>query len=532
MALWTLYTGGRVLAPGRLEAVDAAVATFAGRIAAIGPRAELKSQVPPLTPEIRLSGRLVLPGLVDGHVHLLAFGIRSASLRLDLRAASSRREALAQVRVYLAADTSDGWLWGGQWDANIWPEGRPTAADLDSVTGDRPAALTSKCGHAMWLNSAALRALGIGRETAEPRGGRIERDARGEPTGILCENAMDPVFAHRPTLSAADKRRCLLSGIRAAHAVGLTGVHNCEGPETFGPLHELKREGLLAFRVTHHIPEALVAEAADLALGGGFGGSHLRIGSVKVFGDGSLGAQSAAMLEPYAGTSDAGVATHSRSSLVEVGRAAAAAGLALAVHAIGDRAVREALDAFEELRDAGLHPTLPHRIEHAQHIHPEDIGRFAALGAIASCQPVHLVGDMAMVERYLPDRQERAYSYGSLLRAGGRLCLGSDAPVESIDPLRGIRAAVLRQDPAGNPCGGWRPSERLTVREAIEGYTMGAAAAAGRLSTEGALTPGYAADMTILSHDILEDPDALEVCAVDLTVIDGQVVFDRTGLAG
>lgn len=531
MRLWSLLSEGRVLTRGRPDPVEATIATMAGHIVAVGPRNEILAQVPPSTPEVRLGGRLVLPGFVDAHVHLLAFGIRAASMRLDLLGAATRVEALDRVRGFVGTLTPGAWLWGGRWDANVWPEGRPSARDLDSVTGDHPAALTSKCGHAMWLNTAALRAVGITRDTPDPEGGRIDRGADGEPTGILFENAMAPAHAYRPVLSGAEKCKCLLAGIDAAHAVGLTGVHNCEGPESLGPLRELERTGGLRFRVTHHIPERYVEQAADLALSGGFGSAWLRIGSVKAFCDGSLGAQSAAMLEPYAGTEDVGVAAHTSESLHVLGRRAAEAGLALAVHAIGDRAVRSVLDAMQQLRREGLHTHLPQRVEHAQHVHPDDLPRFARLGVVASCQPVHLAADIALIERHLPGREGRAYALGSLLRSGATLCFGSDAPVETIDPLAGIRTAVLRQDTHGRPVDGWMPEERLTVRQAVEAYTTGPAIASGRAWSEGALSPGYRADMTIISHDILEDPEALEVCRVDLTVVDGHVVFDREGLS-
>lgn len=532
MSQWVVFSDGRVLLRGRSRAIEVSIATFAGRIAAVGPRSELLRQVPPGVREVRLGGRLITPGLVDCHVHLLAFGIRIGGRRLSLAATQSLPEALDRVRAYLDVLPESEWIWGGRQDANLWPEGWPTRLDLDEVTGDRPAALTSKCGHAMWVNTAALRAAGITHDTPDPPGGRIERDANGDPTGILRENAMEPLHAFRPLLDKAARKERLLDGIEAAHAAGLVGVHNCEGPETLGALLELDREGPLRFRVVHHIPEQLVEHAAALGLGGGLGGARLRLGGVKAFADGSLGARSAAMLEPYRGTSDCGVPIHTADSLVELGRTAAKAGLPLVTHAIGDRAVREVLDALERLAAEGLEPLLPHRVEHAQHVHPDDRPRFAQLGAIASCQPVHLVHDMAIVERSLPDRRERAYALGSLLRAGAAMCLGSDAPIETIEPLGGIRAAVFRRGPDGLPTEGWTPEERLTVREALDGYTLGAAVAAGTSAYEGAIAPNFRADLTVLSHDIVADPESVEVCRVDMTVVDGEIVFDREGIAG
>jgi len=530
---WRLFSNALFVLPGLDMPVAGAAVTWAGRIISIGPRSELLGHIPAGVEEISLGARLVTAGLVDAHVHLLGLSVRAEGLRLDIGDVTSVAEAQDRIREHCAGLGAGEWVWGGRWDANLWPgASHPTAADLDAATGDRPAALTSRCGHAMWVNTAGLRAAGIGRDTPDPEGGRIARDESGEPTGMLYEGAMAPMYAFRPRMTRARTKECLLSGIRKAHSLGLVGVHNCEGAETFAPLLELANEGALPFRVTHHIPESRVEHAVEMAMGGGLGGAHLRVGSLKVFVDGSLGARPAAMLEPYADSAARGIMEHNADSLAELGRRAAEAGLSLAVHAIGDRAVRETLDAFERLRDEGVRTALPHRMEHAQHIHPDDVGRLAKLGVIASVQPVHLKADQAMVERHLHDRGDRAFVYGSLLRSGATLCFGSDAPVETLDPLRGISAAVKRSAWRGGPRSGWHPAEKLRVREALDAYTHGPAVASGTAHLEGAIAPGYRADFTVLSHDILSDADAIEECRVAMTVVAGRVVYDSDGIAG
>lgn len=524
-----LITHARVFDSLHERVTACSVLVLQGRIAALGEAAVLAPMLPPGARTMDLGGRLLLPGFVDGHVHLLGLGLRLVGDRLDLTGTRSLAEALDAVDRYAESLPADEWVRGGGWDWNSWPEGRsPSAADLDGRAGGRPVALTSRCGHSMWLNSPALALLGVDARTPDPPGGVIGRDSAGNPDGLLHDGAMELVREGRPTIGLRRREEALLAAIEYAYQYGLVGCHNCEGPETFAPLLELQREGQLRFRVTHHIPDGLMHHAAELGVGAGLGGEWLRIGSVKIFADGSLGARTAAMLEPY-GDGHTGLLERDAASIVSLARRAAEAGLPLAIHAIGDRAIREALDGLEQsgtcIRRA------PHRLEHVQHICEPDLARMASMGVVASVQPVHLCEDAHVVERCLPDRVGRAFAYGSMARHGLTLCFGSDAPVESFDPLDGVRAAVLRRDRVGRWPGGWQPGERITVSKALQAYTLGPAIALGRLWPEGRVAPGYHADMVALSHDITVDPDALEVCRADLTIVGGEVVFDRLGLA-
>jgi hypothetical protein len=325
------------------------------------------------------------------------------------------------------------------------------------------------------------------------------------------------------------RTRALEAAIAHAHTLGLVGCHNCEGAETLQPLVALSRSGRLRFRVTHHVPLHHLEAARDVGVGFGLGGEWLRMGSVKVFADGSLGARTAAMLEPFHGTDDVGILEETCDSLAEHARIAEETGMALAVHAIGDRAVRECLDAFERIGAGRADTGLRHRIEHAQHVEESDLARMGRMGLVASVQPVHLRSDIALVERHLPDRSSRAFAYGSMLRSGAMLCFGSDAPVETMDPLAAIRAAVWRRTWAGEPDEGWHPEERLSVTEAVTAYTRGPAWASGAESCEGRIAPGYRADLTVLSHNILADPELLAHCRVEMTVVGGEVVYRRGG---
>ncbi|MBD3177902.1 MAG: amidohydrolase family protein [Armatimonadia bacterium] len=525
----TLVTGARVLDMRHQAAHPGAVAIAHGQILAVGPASRLKAILPLGTPSIDLGGRLLVPGFVDGHVHLLGLALRIVGDRLDLTDTASLAEVLGAIDRYADSLGPEEWVRGGGWDANTWPEERrPVAADLEGHAGGRSVTLTSRCGHSMWVNDVVLRKVGVGAGTADPPGGAIGRHDSGEPDGMLYESAMDLVHEHRPEIPLGRRKEALLAAIEHGHSLGLVGCHNCEGPETLAPLLELQREDRLRFRVTHHIPEYLVDHAAELAIGTGLGGPWLRIGSLKVFADGSLGARTAAMLEPYAGTTETGILEHESKAIAELARKAEAAGLSLAVHAIGDRAVREVLDGLEA---AGGAPRASlHRLEHAQHVHPADLGRMAQLGVVASVQPVHLCEDAATVEQHLPGRVDQAFPFGSMAKAGIVLCFGSDAPVESFDPLDGIRAAVLRRDRAGQWPEGWTPRERVSVFQAIKAYTRGAAVASGGALPEGEIAPGYRADLVALSHDILEDPDALGDCRVDMTMVGGEILHDAAGV--
>jgi predicted amidohydrolase YtcJ len=410
------------------------------------------------------------------------------------------------------AGPGEKWILGHGWQQNDWPGGFPTAAELDAVAPERPVYLTAKSLHAAWVNSAALRAAGIGAGSPDPLNGKIMRDEAGRPNGILLEAAMGLVEKMiRPTVTE------VTDAIEAAQPVlwqsGLTGVHDFDGRSSFMALQALDACGALKLRTIKSLPLELLPHARELGLRSGFGNDRLRIGSVKVFMDGALGPRTAAMFQPYLNEPEnQGILNLDGEELSEHGRQAADMGLSMAVHAIGDRAVHEALNGFEQLRayERERHlPALRHRIEHVQLIHPDDVSRLGGMGIIASMQPIHAPADMPAADRYWGERARLSYAWRTQLNNGARLAFGSDAPVESPNPFWGLHAAATRCRADGSPGSqGWYPEQRLSMQEALEGFTLGAAYAAGMEDRLGQLAPGYYADLIVVEKDPFTCPSA------------------------
>jgi predicted amidohydrolase YtcJ len=402
---------------------------------------------------------------------------------------------------------------------------------LDRVTSDHPIYLTAKSLHAAWANSAALKLAGIHAGSPDPDNGRIERGAHGEPTGILLEGAVAMLSRHVPEPSLAELAGALEEAQASLWRFGLTGVHDFDRPDCFMALQQLEADGRLKLRVTKNLPVEVLDHARALGLRTGFGNDRLRIGSVKVFMDGALGPRTAAMLEPYAGEPDnRGNLNLDGEQLFELGCRAADSGLGMAVHAIGDRANHEALNGLERLRRYESERNLPHlrhRIEHVQVLHPDDVPRLAGLGVIASMQPLHATSDMLMAGRYWGARTAWAYALKSQLEAGAHVALGSDAPVESPNPFLGIHAAVTRRRPDGTPHpDGWHPEQRISLQQALEGFTIGAAYAAYSEKRQGKLAPGFLADLIVLEPDPFQcDPDELREMQSSATMIGGEWVL-------
>jgi predicted amidohydrolase YtcJ len=471
-------------------------------------------------------------------------GYADSLLRVDLDGVSSLETALERVAARTATASAGAWVRGRGWNNNLWsPTTFPTRHDLDRVTGDHPALMARKDGHSIWVNSAALALAGITRDTADPPGGRIGRDAQGEPDGILYEGAaMDSVYRLLPDESAAERRAAVQQALQNVIAAGLTGFHDCESPEAFAAFQELEAAGQLPLRVVMLLALPTLRESIAVGLRSGFGSARLRVGPVKIFSDGSLGSLTAEMLAPFEGTTDNyGVATISQADLEAAILAASGAHIAVAVHAIGDAANRRVLDAFARARlvEAGGVPppggangdgyaryALRHRIEHAQMVDPADWGRFRELGVIASMQPIHATSDMEAADRLWGARAGRGgYAWRSLQQAGARLAFGSDCPVETFDPLLGIHAAVTRQDTHNQPPGGWYPDERLPVADAVRAYTLDAAYAGGTDHLLGSLTTGKLADFVLLDRDLFTgDPQTIPQTRVTATVVGGEVV--------
>jgi predicted amidohydrolase YtcJ len=533
----TLFHGGRI----HVRSGVAAEALLArdGRVAAVGRAADVAREAG-RAERVDLRGGLMTPGWFDAHVHFMWWGFQMAEL--DLRATKTIDEALDVIGRRARELAAGQWLTGGRFDKNNW--GRwPTAADLDRVTGDHPAVLRSRDGHARWLNTAALRAANIGRDTIAPDGGAIFRDANGSPTGVLQERANELADRAVPAPSDAECDAATARAQDEALRRGVTGVESLEQANSYAALQRARHRDALKVRVLMGIPHRSVPpflttvpappihETAsfdfEAALRSGMrtgqGDEWLQLGHVKFFTDGALGSQTAALEEPYEGTDDRGILTFDPLELrTDVARAAAA-GLAVAIHAIGDRAVHVALDAVAPTRMTS--PALRQRLEHIQLVREEDLGRFGALGVIASMQPIHCPSDRDLADRYWgPRRTPRAYPWRTLLERRAVLAFGSDAPVEPIDPLLGIHAAVTRRRPTDSDP--WFPAQRLTLDEALNGYTAGAAFATGREREWGTLEVGMRLDATVVDRDLAKlEEDELLTARVSATITDGVIRY-------
>jgi len=481
-----------------------------------------------------LRGKFVFPGWTDAHLHLL--GVGKALDIANLRGAADAEAAADRMVISARSLPAGAWVEGRGWDQNLWPGARfPTASELDRVLPDRPALARRVDGHAIWVNSAALRAAGLDAATREPEGGRILRLPDGSPSGVFVDQAMDLVVRAIPGASAADRERWLLIGANACARAGLTGVQDASGydAEEIAVLEQLAARGALPIRVYATVSPEPGALAGFFARGPrvGGGGDFLTVRAIKAYADGALGSRGAALLEDYSDEPGSrGLLVTPPERLDEIARAARQNGWQLWIHAIGDRGNRVALDAFAqsaatspEAAAGGWRP----RIEHAQVIAPEDFPRFAQNGVIASIQPTHATSDMGWAELRLGrSRIAGAYAWQRLKASGARLAGGSDAPVESEKPLDGFHAAVTREDLSGRPPGGWRPGEKLSRREALALFTADAAFAAFEERTRGRIEVGYEADLTVLARDPMTIPEAeIPAIPVAMTVVGGRLAY-------
>jgi len=488
-----------------------------GRIRGVGSAAEMERAAPPQLPRLELPDALVTPGLVDGHTHLAMWALNRR--RVQLAGLLTREEAIARVA---AARPLQGWVIGQGWDANGWSS-PPHRLALDGVQ-QGPVYLDSLDVHAAWLNSAALAAAGITRDTPDPFGGRIVRDANGDPNGLLLERAVELVRPHLPEPPAQVLEDALRGAQAEAHRLGVTGIHNVESMAVLDAFGRLDTSGELRLRVLFHAPVEALPRLIDEGARSGQGSEWLTLGGVKMFLDGSLGSRTAWMLEPYAGTRDRGMPITGEKDVRDAMTSAAAAGIASTVHAIGDAAVRRAL----ELLSAVPRLSIPHRIEHFQCVHPLDLDRAPGTGIVLSMQPAHLLTDIDLVDRHWGDRGRGAYAFRSLLRRGARLVFGSDVPVASLDPRAGIHAALERKGFNGAPANGWRPEEKIGFSEAVAAYTVGAAHAAGVGHRRGTLAPGFDADLVAWAVDPAAeqgDGEAFRQGHAVLTIVGGETVM-------
>lgn len=515
-----------------------ALAIVGDRVAWLGPDAEAAAWLGPQTRTVDGGGRLALPGLTDSHFHLL-LGARGLG-RLQLDDAASVAEVQAMLRDYAAAEPGRDWLVGRGWKYSLFAPGQAIhRTTLDAVTGERPALLTAFDGHTAWANTAALRRAGIlaGADTGSAFNVVVMGDD-GLASGELREGAMDLVRRLIPPIGAAEQEALLGRALRELAALGLTGVHNMDGDEEQLALYrrllergELSLRVLLPLSVSPGTPPERIDAWTELARD--YAGPTLRAGAAKLFIDGVIESKTALLLAPYNdGSADLGAANYEQEEFAELVARADARGLQVFVHAIGDGAVRRTLDAYAAAERRNGRRDARHRVEHVELIDPSDVARFVELGAIASMQPIH--ANFGLDEQNTwrrlsgPRRWAWGFAWRRLLDAGVRLAFGSDWPVAHPDPLRGIDVALnrIKLDFSG-PDSAF-PDQRVTLEEAIAGYTTWAAYAAHREAELGRLAPGYLADLVLLSHNLFELPrEALREAKVDLTVAGGAVVFER-----
>jgi predicted amidohydrolase YtcJ len=503
-----------------------------GRLLAVGSEADVLAAYPDAR-RLDAGGRTVVPGLIDAHAHLMGLG--ESLLSADLVGATSRADVVARLQAF-AADLPDGaWLTGRGWDQNDWPNTDfPTAADLDAAFPDRPVWLGRIDGHAGWANSAAMRAAGLdptAAAPAAPEGGAILTDAQGRPTGVFIDAAEALVARAVPAPSSEEVRLMLDRALAETARYGLTGVHEAGVPLSWVRLYQQAiDEGAFGLRLYAMIggEGETLDHFCDQGLMMDYRG-RLSVRSLKLYMDGALGSRGAAMIEPYADDhANTGLILIAPDRFETVVARAMDCGLQVNTHAIGDRANRIVLDAYERLIPHATGNPGRHRIEHAQVVvRPSDIERFAPAGIIASVQPTHATSDMPWAEtRVGPDRIRGAYAWRAFLDSGARLVLGSDFPVERVDPILGFYAAVTRQDAEGMPEGGWYPDERLTREEALRGFTLDAAYAGFMEDEVGSLTPGKRADFVVLTQDLMTVPDEhILDTRVVATFLDGRAIY-------
>jgi hypothetical protein len=528
-----ILTNAKIWTGSSAQPQAAAVACAGNRIAAVGSAADVAKWAGPATQAIDLAGKLVVPGFNDAHVHFFDGGAHLAGVKL--RDAKSEAEFRERIRQFAARLPEGRWILGGDWDHENWTPARlPTRQSIDEAAGSHPVFVNRLDGHMSLANSIALKLAGITRNTPDPPGGTIVRDASGEPTGLLKDAAMGAVGRVIPAPSDDEIADAVRAAMRYAAENGVTSVQDMSAfPGVLRAYQRLLKRGELTVRISGHQPLAEWKRLADVGLLADFGSPLLHIGGLKGFADGSLGSTTALFFEPYTDTpGSSGLAndemipeSRMRQHIADADRA----GLQIAVHAIGDKANHLILDMFAEAEKTNGQRDRRWRIEHAQHLRPDDIPRFARLHAIASMQPYHAIDDGRWAEgRIGPVRSRTTYAFRSLLDAGAVLAFGSDWPVAPMEPIQGIYGAATRRTLDGKHPGGWIPEQKITVAEALRAYTWGSAYASFEEEIKGTIEPGKLADLVALSEDILTlDPAAIAGVKVAMTVFDGKIVYRR-----
>ena len=520
--------GGRIWAGKGLPAATA-LAVRDGRVAAIGGDDAVSGFAGEGTRTVELRGRLVVPGFNDAHVHFLEGGF--GLLSVNLRGACDEAELAARLGAQARRLPPGAWITNGSWDHEAWPSrSLPTRWPIDAVTPDHPVFVKRLDGHMALVNSLALRRAGIGRQTPDPAGGVIERNREGEPTGILKDNALELAERAMPPPSREANKAAARAALREAARLGVTTVQDNSPIDALPTYQDLRAAGELTARIDVWRPIAVRSALEEAGVRTGLGDEWIRLGALKIMADGSFGAGTAALEAPYDDHPESvGLLLHPEAELREMIRAADAAGFQLAVHAIGDRASRLVLDAYESAARVHGPRDRRFRIEHAQMVSRPDLSRYRALGVIASVQPSHAIDDLRFAEaRVGRERARLCYNVRSFLQAGIPVAFGTDWYVEPLDPRVGLYAAVARERPEGGPPGGWLPEERIGLEDALDLYTRGSAYAEFAEREKGTLEAGKLADLVVFAADLMSGPPRdILTTPVDMTVVGGRVVFER-----
>ncbi|OLD66639.1 MAG: hypothetical protein AUI52_03240 [Acidobacteria bacterium 13_1_40CM_2_68_10] len=527
-----ILTNGAVVTEDPARPGARAVAVRGDTIAAVGTDDDIVKLAGPKTRRIDLRGAMVVPGLIDAHGHVRSFGEELANL--DLHGVASIEEVARRVRERDAVLPPGAWITGHGWDQNLWPGKKfPDHRPLTEAAPGRPVWLRRVDGHASWANRKAMEVAGVTRRTPEPSGGKIERDARGDPTGVFVDNAQDLVKKARPAPTREQIKEWLRLSLQRLAAGGLTEIHDASvDPEDVDAYRELADEGNLPLRVYlmwNGIGKALIEPLVERPIFVNYR-NRLTLRAVKLMVDGAMGSRGAVFQEDYSDDKgNRGLFVTEPDELERRAELAMRKGYQVCTHAIGDRGIRLTIDAYEKAL-AAVKPTDPRpRIEHLQCVTPEDVARLKPLGIIASMQPSHATSDMYWAEdRVGPERGKGLYAWRWVLDSGVIIAAGSDFPVDPEKPLIGLHSAVTRQDLKNWPAGGWHPDQKMSFEEALRAYTRGAAYAAYEEDHKGRIAPGYWADLTVIGKDLREiPPEEIPNAGIDFTIVGGSVVYER-----
>ncbi len=528
-----ILTNGKIWTGDPQRPWAEAVATEGNRIAAVGSTVDIAKLAPPAARVINLNGRLAVPGFIDNHVHFIEGGMELA--RVQLRDAATPQEFARRIGEYAKRVGAGKWIVGGQWDHTLWnPPALPTRQLIDAVTPQNPVFVSRLDGHMALANSVALKLANVTPETPDPPGGTIVRDTSGEPTGILKDAAQSFVERVIPSATTEERVAAGRAALAEAARIGVTAFGDMSGGEAyedFRAYQQLEKNGELTSRVYLFTPILEYKRLLSASVEKAFGSDRLRIGGLKGFADGSLGSSTAAFFEPFLDdpknrglTMQAMTDGRMRSAVTD----ANAHNLQIAIHAIGDRANDDVLKIYESIPNERERRF---RIEHAQHLNPDLIKRFADDRVIASMQPYHAIDDGRWAEGKIGHQRARwTYAFRSLLDAGATVTFGSDWTVATLNPLLGIYAAVTRRTIDGKNPTGWIPEQKISVEEALRCYTVNNAWAMFRENEIGKIAPGMLADIAVLSDDLFTiPPEKIEKAKVDITLFDGQVIYERAG---